>query len=187
MYLKKIVSLLTLVTFILCIGKIKSYTKYNVGDIVPYNGMNFYVIENSSSNDDTVTLLKAEPLTVDEVNLYGGVGTENNHVNMYATTDISSPYYKKAYNNNGYGGMAYYSSTTCGYSGSSDCRSDYASSEIKYVIDAWKTAKVPLATEARLLTYDELLNNLGYENNISCTGGCYYSGSLVRQSLKNNL
>ena len=163
--MKKIVSLLMLLTFILCIDKINAYTEYNVGDIVPYNGMNFYVIKDSSSNDDTVTLLKAEPLTVDEVNEYGGVGTANNHVNMYATQVTSLPWYQTAYNNNSHGAMQYYSSATC--SGSEDkggCRNDYASSEIKYVVDAWALDKVPNGlVDARLLQYDELIDNLGYD------------------------
>ena len=79
--------------------------------------------------------------------------------------------------------MAYYTSTTCGYNGTDwvydGCTTDYDSSEVKYAVDAWKTAKAPAATSARLITYDELLDNLGYENNVTCTGGCYYSGSLA--------
>ena len=133
-----------------------AYTEYKIGDIVPYNGMEFYVIKDSSSKDDSVTMLKSEPLTVAEVNTYGGVGTTNNHVNMYATSDTSASYYQTAYNRNGYGGMAYYTSETCGYNGNSGCKSDYASSEIKYVVDAWKTAQAPAASEARLISKDEI-------------------------------
>ena len=155
-----------------------TYDVYSVGDEVTYNNVDYRVIKNSSASESTVTLLKATPLTTDEVNTYGGVGTANNHVNMYVTSDTSSSYYQTAYNNNGYGGMAYYSSSSCGSSGSSGCTTDYAQSEIKHVVDAWKAAKAPAATEARLITYEELLNNLGYENNFTCTGGCYYSGSL---------
>ena len=147
---------------------------YVIGDKIIYNGMDFYVIENSDENKDTVTLLKAEPLTVDEVNTYG-VG----HVNMYVTYNTSSSYYQKAYNQNGYGGMAYYSSTTCGYptAGSSSgytttgCTTDYAQSEVKYVVDGWAADKFQPSDlkedstgySARLLTVDELQDNLGYE------------------------
>ena len=158
-----------------------AYTEYKVGDVVSYNGMEFYVIKDSSSKDDSVTMLKAEPLTVDEVNTYGGVGTANNHVNVYNASSGDS-YYRTAYDQNGYGGMAYYSSPTCGYNGTDwvydECTTDYEQSEVKYVVDAWKAANAPAATEARLITYEELLNNLGYENNFTCTGGCFYSGSL---------
>ena len=149
-------------------SEINAYTEYKVGEVVPYNGMEFYVIKNSSSEEDSVTMLKAEPLSVAEVNQYGGVGTANNHVNMYATQDTTADYYQKAYNNGGYGGMQYYSSETCkGYGTSSGCKSDYASSDIKYVVDAWKIAQVPSASEARLMKYEEF-ENLGYvEENVT--------------------
>ena len=49
------------------------------------------------------------------------------------------------YDHPGYGGMAYYTSTTCGYNGSKwvydVCKTNYAESEIKYVVDAWATDK----------------------------------------------
>ena len=149
---------------------------YKIGDEVTYNGINFYVIENSDENSDSVTLLKKEPLTVDEVNKYGGVGTENNHVNIYLTDDTSASYYQKAYDydNTGYGGMAYYSSSTCGYNGSEwlrdGCTIDYAKSEVKYVVDAWALDKLKAndlkedktGYSARLITFDDLVDNLGY-------------------------
>ena len=159
-----------------------TYDAYSVGDEVTYNNVDYRVIKNSGASESTVTLLKATPLTVAEVNQYGGVGTANNHVNMY-NADSSRSYYRTAYNSNGYGGMAYYSSANCGYGDDSNhtsegCTSDYAQSEVKYVVDAWKKAKAPAATEARLISYEDLLNDLGYENNFTCTGGCFYSGSL---------
>ena len=145
------------------------YQSYNIGDIITYNGMNFYVIENSDENSDSVTMLKAEPLTVDEVNTYGA-----GHVNRYTSSSVGT-----AYNKNGYGAMTYYSSETCGYpNGSSGtsvttgCTTDYAQSEVKYAVDAWakdKFASSDLSVDAtgystRLITYDELINNLGYNN-----------------------
>ena len=161
-------------------GKLQvvTYDAYSVGDEVTYNGVDYYVIADSGENQANVTMLKKTPLTVSEVNTYGGVGTANNHVNMYVTSDTSASYYQTAYDSNGYGGMAYYSSSTCGYGTYTGCTSNYADSEVKYVVDAWKTAKAPAATEARLITYEELLANLGYENSVTCTGGCFYSGSL---------
>ena len=148
-----------------------TYTAYTVGDQVTYNNVNYYVIKDSGAKESTVTLLKAEPLSVAEVNEYGGVGTANNHVNMYVTSDTSSSYYQTAYNSNGYGGMAYYSSSSCGSSGTSGCTTNYAQSEIKYVVDTWKTAKAPAATEARLMAYDEFIDNTEVDQ--ICTGICY--------------
>ena len=143
-----------------------TYTAYEVGDEVTYNNVDYYVIADSGVNEEEVQLLKKDPLTVAQVNQYGA-----GHVNMYVTSDTSASYYQQAYNINyngtdtGIGGMAYYSSSTCGSSGSSGCTTDYAQSEIKYVVDAWKTAQAPNATNARLITIDDLTDNLGMELN----------------------
>ena len=143
-----------------------TYTAYEVGDEVTYNNVDYYVIADSGVNEDEVQLLKKDPLTVAQVNQYGA-----GHVNMYVTSDTSASDYQQAYNINyngtdtGIGGMAYYSSSTCGSSGSSGCTTDYAQSEIKYVVDAWKTAQAPNATNARLITLDDLTDNLGMELN----------------------
>ena len=165
-------------------GKKTTYKAYKIGDEVTYNGINFYVIENSDENSDSVTLLKEEPLTVAEVNKYGGVGTENNHVNMYSTSNTSSSYYQKARDFNGYGGMVYYSSSTCGYNGSKrikdGCTTDYAKSEVKYVVDAWALDKLKASDlkedktgySARLITLDDLVDNLGYT---IIDGNTYYA------------
>ena len=170
--MKKILYILAIISFVLCIDKINAYTEYKIGDVISYNGMDFYVIKDSGSKEDSITMLKAEPLTVDEVNEYGGVGTDNNHVNNYIP--ISESCYQKASNVNGYGGMQYYSSLNCGYNGTNwvyeGCRNDYVSSDIKYVIDAWKNARVPYAIEARLFTITEV-SNLGYEWKQAC-GSC---------------
>ena len=155
------------------VGDSESDSKYSIGDVVTYNGMEFYVIENSDENSDRLTLLKAEPLTVDEVNTYGGVGTDNNHVNMYVTDDTDYSWYQTAEEENGYGGMAYYSSSTCGLVGSyvnTGCTTDYDVSEVKYVVDAWANDKINeldliednLGYKTRLLTFEELVNNFDY-------------------------
>ena len=145
--------------------KSPTYDAYEVGDEVTYNGVDYYVIKNSGIKESSVTLLKATPLMVEEVNTYGRVGTANNHVNIYVSSNL--PNYQTAYDNNGYGGMAYYSSTTCGYDGSNwvstGCTTDYEQSEVKYVVDTWKAAKAPQASDARLITYDELTEDLGFE------------------------
>ena len=111
-----------------------TYNPYQVGDQVTYNNINYYVIKDSSASEESVTLLKAEPLSYEEVQTYSnGTGAQT-------------------YNNNGYGGMQYHSSSSI-----------YSTSYVKTTVDAWKTAKAPMATEARLITLDELTDNLGYE------------------------
>ena len=124
--------------------KSPSYPAYNVGEEVTYNGVSYYVIKDSGVKEQAVTLLKAEPLTVDEVNEYG-IG------------HIYDSYYNatSAENENGYGVMVYYSSEMCRAYQESVCTTDYDKSEIKYVVDAWAYAKAPAAREARLITIDE--------------------------------
>ena len=139
---------------------------YSIGDIVTYNDIDYYVIKDSGVTESIITLLKAEPLTVDEVNLYGA-----EHVNRYTLSSIGT-----ASNQNGYGGSAYYSNTNCGkvetsYS-TTGCISEYEQSDIKYIINSWaqdKTISNDLSADStgygvRLITINELQNNLGYGN-----------------------
>ena len=134
-----------------------TYDTYEIGDEITYNNINYYVIKDTGED---VTLLKAEPLTVAEVNQYGA-----GHVNRYTSASVGT-----AYNANGYGGMAYYSSDLCNLSVQSGCTNSYEDSDIKYVVDAWaqtNTVDSDLVVDltgysARLLTYEELITNLGY-------------------------
>ena len=69
---------------------IYAYKEYKIGDLVKYNDIDFYVITDSSSEEGSITLLKKELLTVAEVNLYGGAGTDNNHVNKYTSDKFAA-------------------------------------------------------------------------------------------------
>ena len=112
-----------------------TYTAYSVGDQVTYNNINYYVIKDSSASEESVTLLKAEPLSYSDVQTYSqGTGAQT-------------------YDNNGYGGMYYHSSSSA-----------YEGSYVKTTVDAWKQAQAPAASEARLITYEELEDNLGYDH-----------------------
>ena len=146
--MKKIIYILVLITFMLCINKINAYTEYKVGDIVPYNGMDFYVIKDSSSKDDSVTMLKAEPITSSEISSY------------LPSTEIAS----KVDTSGTYAAMAYYSKANCVSAGDqSGCSTDYTVSDVKQLVDMWKTNYASSASEARLITLDELVDNFGYE------------------------
>ena len=111
-----------------------TYTAYTVGDHVSYNGVTYYVIEDSDTTNDTVKLLKENPLTVKEIN-------DLNLDGITATGDDNSY------------GLVQYGSTT-----------DYSTSTVKQVVDAWKNTAVVSGdtATARLITYDELMDNLGY-------------------------
>ena len=114
--------------------KSPTYTAYQVGNQVTYNNVDYYVIKDSGAKESTVTLLKSEPLSYEEVQTYSnGTGAQT-------------------YDDNGYGGMRYHSDSNV-----------YSTSYVKTTVDAWKAAKAPMATEARLITFDELKDNLGYE------------------------
>ena len=112
---------------------------YETGNIISYNGTAFYVLRDSAKDDGNIVLMKATPLSIQEVNEYG-----KNHVNMY------SEYYSNSTNKSGiardvfgYGGAAYFQSNECkvGCGGNcyikTQCKNDYDSSEIKYIVDAW--------------------------------------------------
>ncbi len=138
-----------------------SYTVYNVGDEVTYNNVDYYVIENSGASSDKVKLLKADPLTTAEANHFGA-----GHINNYVPS--SESFYQQANDNSGYGSIPYYENENCHYAGAGSfvttgCSSNYNQSVIKYVVDAWATAEAPGADTARLITIDELLDNLGFE------------------------
>ena len=110
-----------------------SYTAYQVGDHVSYNGVTYYVIEDSDTTNNTVKLLKENPLTkteMDDLKLTGITITESNS----------------------YGKVQYGSSI------------DYSQSTVKQVVDSWKNTAVTTGdtATARLITYDELMDNLGY-------------------------
>ena len=141
-------------------GEVKPYP---IGYEISYNNVNYYVIKDTGSN---VTLLKAEPLTVAEVNQYGA-----GHINRYTDSSVGT-----ASDYNGYGSMAYYSSETCGYVnggyvGSAGCTSNYEKSEVKYAVDAWASEKAPSASETRLITLEDL-KSLGYSEACIQSGYC---------------
>ena len=150
--------------------KSPSYKVYNVGDEITYKGMKFYVVSASGAKEASVTALKETPLTTSEVTTYG-VG----HINRYTPSSQGV-----AYNENGYGGMTYYSSDTCKSGTETGCTSDYDDSDIKYAVDAWANDKFndgvlktdTLGYKARLLTFDEF-HNLGYgEPQSPCGPSC---------------
>ena len=140
-------------------GKDKSptYDAYSIGDEVSYNNVDYYVIKNSGVKDSSVTLLKATPLLVEEVNTYGG-----NYVNKYTLYNRG-----EADDDNGYGGVAYFSNEECTggqYPKSSECTNDYEESDIKQIIDSWQESNINSndLKLTRLIT-EEDLENLGYE------------------------
>lgn len=161
-------------------GKAKcSFKSYAVGDIFSIHGDSYHVIANSPINQDYVTVLKANPLTASEINANKIASDNVNHVNRYTWDYVGEAY---TFNDsNKTGGLAYYTSDTCGYVILGDynswiesgCTTSYDSSDIKHVVDNWARTTFSdneLATDsngyqARLITKDELVNNLGCTSN----------------------
>ena len=112
--------------------EIVTYDAYQVGDYVSYNNITYYVIEESDTTNDTVKLLKENPLTK----------TEMDGLNLTGITISES---------RGYGQVQYGSST------------DYSTSTVKQVVDAWKNTAVKSSDTAiaRLINIDEV-TVLGY-------------------------
>ena len=133
-----------------------TYTAYQVGDQVKYNNVDYYVIKDSDTSEESVTLLKAEPITSNEISSYLSsteVGSKVNTSGIYAT-------------------MAYYSAENCVSAGDvSGCSTDYTVSDIKQVVDIWKIKYAPEVIEARLITKEEIDKNFEVEEYDPC-GGC---------------
>ena len=128
------------------------YKAYSVGDEVTYYNVDYRVIKNSSASESTVTLLKAEPLTYEEVQTYSeGTGAS-------------------IYDNNGIGEISYHSDS-----------SNYETSYIKATVDAWKVDKAPAAIEARLITKEEIEDNFEFEEFDPC-GGCGAKGNRIKSA-----
>ena len=139
----------------------KSFSK---GDSIVYKGIKFYVLKDSDETKETVTLLKAFPLTIKELKKYG-----IDKINENAKDPGSEVKY------DGFGRLAYYSSQTCGYKDlnndiTSGCTTDYDKSDIKIIVDSWSKDKFDdslLAVDeygykTRLLNADDILNDMYY-------------------------
>lgn len=74
-------------------SKLNRYKEYSIGEIVNYKGQDFYVMNNSSSNSSYLKLMRKNPLTADQLNLYGKDNNGNTVLNRYTyynENDISS-------------------------------------------------------------------------------------------------
>ena len=156
---KSIYLLIGILLMLISINTISAYESYKIGDEVEYNNHSFHVIENSDEDSDTILLLLKDYVSYDELM----------ELDIENKDQIAS-----------YGGFGYGSPN-----------GSYEDSYIKTVVDAWSN-KISLKPnhikEARLIKYEDLINNLGYEESVVCTGPCHYDGSLdnVPDWFKNN-
>ena len=128
-------------------------THYDSGDEVVYNDVNYYVLHSTDENEGYLDLIKAVPLLKEELELYvskAGCG------NIYDNSEAEGT-------NRIYGQMSYGNN------------SNFETSCVKSILDLWAIDNVEIASlnGIRLITYDELLNDFGfeyYENNITNFG-----------------
>ena len=155
---------------------------YELGDSVYYNGNSYYVI---SDNGDSITLIKKQTLTKDEINKYG-VGHINNRTKIKNPNPASDKIYEKeVIDYDGFANVAFYQGDGCGYDIepiNTDCKNSYEISDVKYIVDAWAKDNVnkkdlvkdETGLSVRLITLDELQNIFGYSyQNISVSNDEY--------------
>ena len=151
------------------LGQVVAYD-YVIGDQINFAGSNWYVIKNSTAEEDYVTLLKEKVLT-------------NEELGEYAYEDT-------------YDTMAYYWSDTChpnsyGYTNSDwsgcDGHNDYEGSKVKeylegtYINTLGETnLKEVDGYKIRLITTEELENNGWVGNTTVCTGSCHEVYGIIK-------
>ena len=179
--------ILVFVTVLMCMlffkNNVYAYKEYKVGDLIKYRDEYYFVIEDSDENINYVTLLKDKALTVDELYKYGRDESDNLFINEYIYNNDNPE--KIVYEDeNGNGNIAFYTSETCRYDYqwyisnfakydfiTDGCTNDYDKSDVKKVVDNWSNSFSDDLVEvrgykARLLTTKELMDQLGFGNQL---------------------
>ena len=113
---------------------IVTYIAYSIGDRITYKGEYYRVIKDADEMDANVTVLKEEPLTIEQLRNYFsllGFDKREGDSNVTAVFDFE-----------GYGGMRFGEN------------SNYASSDIKQIVDTW--------AEKNLTSNDLVSDETGY-------------------------
>ena len=122
-------------------GSTSSGSTANTLGTVTYNGETYYRLTNVNVNVGYVALTTEKPLSYEDTVKYaGGIPVANV---------------------DGYGFVAYYTSDACNASNNTDCKTDYASSNAKIIIDAWANDNLKDGSTAGIIT-TEYLTNQGY-------------------------
>ena len=159
------------------LGQVVAYDTYSIGDVVNFAGSNWYVIKDSTSEEDYVTLMKEKILTNEELGEYAHsleiACTADNVTNgEYGCTTEGETVTVQ------YRSMAYYWSDTCrmfggGGSDTSGCsgHNDYGGSKVKEYLEGTyintlgsDNLKEIEGYKIRLIQKSELINNLEYQD-----------------------
>lgn len=146
--------------------EISTIKKYSVGDKVTYRNEEYYVIKDSDENNNVLTLLKANSLSVMQLNDY---------------FDFDKFYYIDPTVD----GIQFYSTFQCkdvdyvNHTFPSNCTSSFNYSLVKSIIDKWASKELNKKDlvevdgyKVRLLTTDEVINVFKYELR------SYFNGSI---------
>ena len=189
-------------SIILFNNKVLAYEEYKIGDKITYNDEEYYVIENSDSSANYVTLLKTKPLTIEELYKYGRDENDHLFVNEYSlqTIDTENDIYEFF---DGSGGMSYYTSDQCKYglhfwdydaytSVSGGCTNDYDESDVKKVIDNWTNSNfkdgdlvIVDGYSSRIISLDDIQKKLNFELKFN-TGHYFFEGDIFNFELNEN-
>lgn len=166
--MKKIIYFIIIfVSIFVLSNRINAWSKYEIGQEVEYNGIKFYVIKDSDSSEETVTMIKDDALKSSEmIDYLSSTEIIDKTVDGdFKVLNFSSEYLK----------VSYYMESNCKTGGNNiGCSIDYSVSDIKQVIDVWANnyinmndlTKDSTGYKVRLITYDELTNDLGIQINV---------------------
>ena len=156
------------------LGQVPAY-EYSIGDTVEFAGSNWYVIKNSAYDENYVVLLKEKVLTYNELGSdYATIayGEQQDRMGFYWSDTCHDRDRYCIYGQDGYLQSDY-----------SDCEhhNDYSGSKIReflentyiYVLGATNLKEVD-GYKIRLITWEELLGNLGFSMAVtSANAGVY--------------
>ena len=160
------------------LGQVVAYD-YVIGDQITFAGSNWYVIKNSSTEEDYVTLMKEQVLTSSELGEYaysytetctadnvtnGEYGCTTEGETVTDTRDTIQYYWSDTCHSDGYGYTDYDASGCSGHN-------DYEGSKVKEYLEGTyintlgeNNLKEVDGYKIRLITTDELNANLGWVN-----------------------
>ena len=152
------------------LGQVEPNYDYRIGDTITYKGSNWYVIKNSTVAEDYVSLIKETALTATEIGSnysYKVNGTARPEMAYYWSSTCHKG--SNRYTSKVYGTDTYDSSDTSGCSG----HNDYAGSKIKQAVEGYMANYLDASDlkeidgyKIRLITTDELINDLGWTGGI---------------------
>ena len=123
--------------------------KHLIGDKVKYDNVEYYVIETGNNKSTSIHLLKAEPIKKSEIEEYLNNTELNGSIQVYPWDEHIN--------------MSYYYNDLCNTgTDTNNCLSQYDASAVKQIVDVWASAQAPDIIEARLITFDELMDNFSF-------------------------